>query len=336
VPLLLAWAPVWGWVVLANVLLGVSQGLAWSATVIMKIDLAGPARRGLAMGLNEFAGYVAVGLTAWATGWLASSLGSDTWVYLLGLGLAAGGALLSLAGASETLRHAAAEAPGPTSDAPPPLQTFLHTSFRHPALSSVSQAGLVNNLNDGLAWGLLPVWYAAHGLDLAQIGLLAAVYPTVWGVGQLAAGPLSDAVGRKPVLVAGMWVQAAALGGLAAGSTPTEFAIAAVALGIGTALVYPTFLAAIGDAAHPSWRATAVGTYRLWRDLGYVAGALLAGWIASHWGIGTAIAVVAALTGLSGLWLAVRMPREVAKRSSQSYVPSAPHAPAVSGATETR
>jgi len=310
VPALLAWAPSWGWILAANALLGVSQGLTWSTTVIMKIDLVGPRQRGLAMGINEFAGYVAVGVTAWATGYLAGTSGLGAEPFLMGLGIAAAGALLSLVGAHETRAHAAVEASqhhveGPTLTA---SEVFARTSLHDPTLSSVSQAGLVNNLNDGMAWGLLPLWYAHHGLTLPQIGVLAALYPTLWGLLQLGAGPASDQLGRKPLLVAGMGVQAGGLLVIAISSTFGGFATGAALLGVGTALVYPTLLAAIGDVAHPSWRASAVGIYRLWRDLGYVVGALLAGAVAQALGLQAAIVVVAGLTLASGALVALRMP----------------------------
>jgi len=303
VPVALVWAPSWGWIVAANALLGVSQGLAWSTTVVMKIDLAGPARRGLAMGLNEFAGYVAVAGAALGTGWLAAAGAGSP--FTVGLALAAAGLLLSVFAVRETRGHAALEAA--ETDAPaPPGDALRRTSRGDPTLASVSRAGLVNNLNDGVAWGLFPLVFAAAGLDLQRIGALAALYPAVWGVGQLVTGPLSDRVGRKPLIVAGMAVQAV---GVAAVATATAFpgwAAAAVLLGVGTAMVYPTLLAAVGDAAHPSRRAAAVGTYRLWRDAGYVVGALGAGLIADLAGIDAALWAVAALTGASAVDVALR------------------------------
>ncbi len=311
VPLLIIWAPSWGWVVAANVLLGVNQGLAWSTTVIMKIDLAGPHRRGLAMGLNEAAGYLAVAATAAATGALAAENGLRPAPFLLALAYAALGLGLSTFFVRETREHARHEATTHATGAHgadlPTRRIAALVSYREPALSSAAQAGMVNNLNDGLAWGLFPLLFAAAGLSLRQIGVLAALYPAVWGLGQLATGPLSDRYGRKPFIVAGMLLQAAALAWIAAADTFPTWAAAAVLLGAGTAMVYPTLLAAIGDVAHPAWRARAVGVYRLWRDGGFAVGALVAGILADAYGIRTATAVVAALTAASGLLAWVRM-----------------------------
>ncbi|TQJ52144.1 MFS transporter [Phycicoccus sp. SLBN-51] len=317
VPLLLIWAPSWAWVVAANVLLGVSQGLTWSTTVVMKIDLVGAQRRGLAMGLNEAAGYAAVAATAMVTGLLAQSYGLRPAPFLLGLAFAALGLALSSLAVRETREHARLEAKGHVARADgrhdhlheelTSGQVFAQTSFREPALSSASQAGLVNNLNDGLAWGLFPVLFAATGMSVARIGVLAALYPAVWGLGQLVTGALSDRWGRKWLIVAGMLVQAVGLGLVAAGDTFGAWAVAAVLLGAGTAMVYPTLLASIGDVAHPAWRARSVGVYRLWRDGGFAVGALLSGVLADLYGVRTAIWAVAALTAASGLVVAVRM-----------------------------
>jgi MFS family permease len=311
VPLMIIWAPSWGWVVAANVLLGVNQGLAWSTTVIMKIDLAGPHRRGLAMGLNEAAGYLAVAGTAAATGALAAQYGLRPAPFLLALAYAAFGLGLSAFFVKETRGHAHLEAGTAANGAHgadlPTRQVAALVSYREPALSSAAQAGLVNNLNDGLAWGLFPLLFATAGLSLGQIGALAALYPAVWGLGQLATGPLSDRYGRKPFIVAGMLLQGAALAWIAAADTFTAWAAAAVLLGAGTAMVYPTLLAAIGDVAHPTWRARAVGVYRLWRDGGFAIGALLAGVLADAYGIRAATAAVAALTAASGLYAWARM-----------------------------
>ena len=313
VPLLLIWAPSWGWVVAANVLLGISQGLTWSTTVIMKIDLVGPARRGTAMGLNEAAGYGAVAVTALATGYLADAYGLRPAPFLLGLAFAALGLGLSTLVVQETRGHARLEAAvhvpatGDLSGALSDRQVFVHTSLRDRALSSASQAGLVNNLNDGLAWGLFPVLFATAGLSVARIGVLVALYPAVWGVGQLATGALSDRWGRKRLIVGGMLLQAFALGILAAAGTFTWWAVAAVLLGAGTAMVYPTLMAAIGDVAHPAWRARSVGVYRLWRDAGFAVGAVLAGVVADAYGIRAAVWTIAALTAASGLVVAARM-----------------------------
>ncbi len=310
VPLLLIWAPNWGWIVAANVLLGVNQGLAWSTTVIMKIDLVGPARRGLAMGLNEAAGYGAVAATAMATGYLAAAHGLRPVPFYLGVAYAAFGLGLTVFTVRETRGHADHEAgahPATADAALSTRQVAALTSFREPALSAVSQAGMVNNLNDGLAWGLFPVLFAAHGLSVAQIGVLAAIYPGVWGLGQLLTGPASDRYGRKPLIVAGMLTQAAALALVAAADTFLLWTVAAVLLGAGTALVYPILLAAVGDVAHPAWRARAVGVYRLWRDGGFAVGALLAGVLADLFGIPVATYAVAALTAASGVLVVARM-----------------------------
>jgi MFS family permease len=312
VPALLIWAPNWTWVVIANVLLGINQGLTWSTTVIMKIDLVGPARRGLAMGFNEAAGYGAVAVTALATGYLAAAHGLRPAPFLLGAAYIALGLGLSATLVRETHGHARHEAAGhhPMPGTNGDLSTravFALTSFRERALSAASQAGMVNNLNDGLAWGIFPVLFAQHGLGVARIGLLAALYPAVWGIGQLATGALSDRWGRKWLIASGMWVQAAAIAVFGWGSSFGIWAAAAVLLGLGTAMVYPTLLAAVGDVAHPAWRARAVGVYRLWRDGGFAVGAILAGILADAFGLTSAIAVVAVLTGLSGIVVAARM-----------------------------
>ena len=317
VPLMLIWAPTWGWVIAANVLLGINQGLTWSSTIIMKIDLAGPERRGLAMGLNEAAGYLAVAATALATGYIAARYGLRPEPFYLGIAYAALGLGLSTFAVRETREYARLEATTHLTRADgrhdhlhsqlSDRQVFMHTSFREPALSAASQAGMVNNLNDGLAWGLFPVLFAAAGLSIAQIGILAALYPAVWGLGQLITGALSDRTGRKPLICAGMLLQAAALALVALGGSFPVWAVAAALLGVGTAMVYPTLLAAIGDVAHPEWRARSVGVYRLWRDGGFAVGALAAGLLADAYDITTAIWVVAALTAASGLLVAVRM-----------------------------
>jgi MFS family permease len=313
VPLLLMWAPSWGWVIFANVLLGVNQGLTWSTTVIMKIDLVGPAKRGLAMGFNEAAGYGAVALTALATGFLAANHGLRPAPFYLGLAYAGLGLALSVIFVRETHGHAKAEAANhiPAADAlAGDLSTgdiFLLTSFREKALSSCSQAGMVNNLNDGLAWGLFPLYFAAAGVSVGRIGVLAALYPAVWGLGQLVTGGLSDRIGRKWLIAGGMFTQAFAIALIGATSGFWIWAAGAVLLGAGTAMVYPTLLAAIGDVAHPNWRARSVGVYRLWRDGGFAVGAILAGIVADLFGLTAAIYTVAAITAVSGLVVAIRM-----------------------------
>jgi MFS family permease len=313
VPLLVIWAPSWGWIVFANVLLGVNQGLTWSTTVIMKIDLAGPRRRGLAMGLNEAAGYGALAATALATGLIAERAGLRPGPFFLGLAYAALGLGLSAFAVRETRGHAEAEAAGHVSpregmgDGLSARRVFLLTSFREPALSSCSLAGMLNNLNDGMAWGLFPLLYADGGLSVAAIGTLAAIYPAVWGLVQLATGALSDRVGRKWMIATGMWVQAAGIALIAGASGFGVWAAGSVLLGGGTAMVYPTLLAAIGDVAHPAWRASAVGVYRLWRDAGYAIGAVLAGVLADAFGATAAVWSIAGLTAASGIVVAVRM-----------------------------
>jgi MFS family permease len=314
VPPLLIAAPDWSWVVAANVLLGVNQGLTWSTTVIMKIDLVGPERRGLAMGLNEAAGYGGLAVTALATGWLATAYGLRPAPFLLGAAFIALGLGLSSLAVKETAAYARHEATTVHPPAgrhlparPSTRQVAVLTSFREPALSAASQAGMVNNAGDALAWGLFPLLFARHGLTVGQIGVLAAVYPAVWAAGQLVTGALSDRLGRKWLIVAGMWLQALAVAVVALGTTFTVWTTAAVLLGAGTAMVYPTLLASIGDVAHPTWRARSVGVYRLWRDGGFAVGALVTGVIADAYGLVAAIWTMAALTGLSGLVVAVRM-----------------------------
>jgi MFS family permease len=305
VPLILIWAPDWGWVLVANVLLGINQGLAWSSTVIMKIDLVGPARRGLAMGLNEAAGYGAVALTALATGFIAAEAGLRPAPFFLGLAFAGLGLGLSVLLVHETRGHVRLEPDGRL--ALPWRAVLARTSFRDPTLSAASQAGLVNNLNDGMAWGLLPLFYASHGLAVAEVGILAAAYPAVWGIAQTGTGALSDRIGRKGLIVAGMLLQAGAIGLIAAASTFGVWLVAAALLGLGTAMVYPTLLAAVADVAAPSWRGAAVGVYRLWRDLGFAVGAIVAGVLADRAGVTFAIAAIGVITAASGLVVLVRM-----------------------------
>lgn len=310
VPLLIIWAPDWSWVIFANVLLGVNQGLTWSTTVNMKIDLAGPSRRGLAMGLNEASGYGAVAITALATGFIAARWGLRPQPFFLGIAYAGLGLGLSALFVRETRAHARQEAATHVGPAPHGLsarEVFVLTTLREPALSACSQAGLANNLNDGLAWGVLPLFFLANGLSVASIGVLAAVYPAVWGGGQLVTGALSDRLGRKWLIASGMLVQAAALALMVITRSFWGWAAEAALLGAGTAMVYPTLLAAIGDVAHPTWRASAVGVYRFWRDLGFAVGAFFAGLVADLFGLGAAIWAVAALTAISGVVVAIRM-----------------------------
>jgi MFS family permease len=299
----------------------VNQGLTWSTTVIMKIDLAGPERRGLAMGLNEAAGYGALAATAAATGWIATNHGLRPEPFLLGAAYIAIGLGLSAVFVRETRGHAQLEATHHTTPAPSLTlrQALVESAWRDRSLLAINQAGLVNNLNDGLAWGILPILFAADGLSVTEVGLLAAVYPAVWATGQLLTGAASDRTGRKPLIVAGMLIQAAALAGFAAASGAAPWAVAAVTLGIGTACVYPTLLAAIGDVAHPSWRASAVGIYRLWRDSGYAMGALIAGITADIIGLRGAIVTVAVLTAASGV-IAARLLTETHAPGGHDHV----------------
>jgi len=326
VPFLIMWAPSWNWVVFANVLLGINQGLCWSTTVIMKIDLVGPARRGLAMGLNEFAGYLAVSLAALASGYVAAAYALRPQPFYLGVVFALAGLILSLFFVRETRGHARQEAlladaqRDVVQDQPSFARVLLLVSWKDRALFAVSQAGLVNNLNDGMAWGLFPLFFATASLRVDEIALLAAIYPGVWGVSQLATGMLSDWLGRKWMIAAGMWVQAAAIFVIVSTRGFGPWAAGAVLLGLGTALVYPTLLASVGDVAHPDWRASAVGVYRLWRDGGYALGALLAGVLADLFGIPTAIAAVGGLTFLSGIVVAFAMYETLPGR--RTHVPS--------------
>jgi MFS family permease len=313
VPLLIIFAPSWGWIVFANVLLGVNQGLCWSTTVIMKIDLVGPNQRGLAMGLNEFAGYLAVSLAALGSGYLAAAYGLRPAPFMPGLALAGLGLLFSIFFVRETHPFTKVEAQlggvkkTTEEDAPSFAEVLLLTSWKDKTLFSVSQAGMVNNLNDGMVWGLLPLFLAGFGLSVERIGLLAATYPGVWGLSQLFTGALSDRIGRKGLIAGGMWVQAAGIGLLVWGQSFSWWLTAVALLGLGTGMVYPTLLAAVSDVAHPSWRGSAVGVYRLWRDGGYAIGALASGLLADAWGLHVAMAAIAGLTLFSGIIAAIFM-----------------------------
>lgn len=312
VPLLIIWAPDWSWVVAANVLLGINQGLTWSTTVIMKIDLVGPTRRGLALGLNEASGYLAVAGSALLTGFIAEQAGLRPAPFLfglavIGLGLGASATLVRETRghvAVEQRAHVAPDPTGPMAGRPTWRTVVWRTTWADRRLFAISQAGLVNNLNDGLAWGLLPIHFAARGLPLGEIAVLTALYPATWGLLQIGTGALSDRVGRIPLIVVGMLVQGAALAMIAVGDGFAAWAVSAATLGLGTALVYPTLIARVSDLAAPAWRASAIGVYRLWRDLGFAAGAVVAGLIADAAGAPTAVAAVAALTAASGLLVA--------------------------------
>ena len=304
VPFLIILAPTWGWVVAANVLLGVNQGLCWSAALVMKVDLVGPRQRGLAIGLNESAGYLAVSAAALASGYQASAHGLRPQPFLIGVGAAVAGLACSLF-ARETRQFAASESAGSGPEAAAPRDIFARVSWTVPSLRAVSQAGLINNLNDGLGWGLFPLYFVSAGASLTQAATLAAVYPAVWGVCQLPAGPVSDRFGRKGLMVIGMTLQGLALVWVAVGRGFWPWLGAMIALGLGTALVYPTFLGAVSDHSDPGWRASAIGVYRWWRDLGYALGALVAGGAADLFGIPASIGLVGALTLASGLVVAM-------------------------------
>jgi MFS family permease len=309
VPFMIMSAPSWEWVIAANALLGINQGFAWSMTVIMKIDLVGPKSRGLAVGLNEFAGYLMVGITAFLTGYIAAHFGLRPVPFYLGIGYAVLGLVFSVLLVRDTRHHVRLEAG--TNPGPAETVGFWHifalTSFRDRNLFAASQAGLVNNLNDGMSWGIFPLFFAAFGLGVERIGILKAVYPATWGILQVATGPLSDRWGRKGLIVAGMWVQAT---GLLLTALTREFEywlFGSLLLGVGTAMVYPSLIAAVSDASHPTWRARSLSVYRFWRDLGYAIGALSAGIIADILGMAWAIGIIAALTFVSGAVVALLM-----------------------------
>ncbi len=309
VPFMINLAPSWGWIVAANALLGINQGFAWSMTVIMKVDLVGPKSRGLAVGLNEFAGYLSVGVTAFLTGWIASVYGLRPVPIYLGVGYAVLGLTLSLLLVRDTRHHVRLEIANHARE-PSQLrfkEIFLKTSFRDRDLFAACQAGLVNNLNDGMSWGIFPLFFTSFGLGVERIGILKAIYPATWGILQVVTGPLSDRWGRKGLIVGGMWVQAA---GLLLTAVTRQFGwwfVASLLLGLGTAMVYPSLIAAVSDASHPSWRARSLSVYRFWRDLGYAIGALSAGLIADRFGFAWAIASIGGLTFLSGLVVALVM-----------------------------
>ncbi|WP_026605580.1 MFS transporter [Methylocapsa acidiphila] len=309
VPFMIGWGPSWGWVIAANALLGVNQGFAWSMTVIMKVDLVGPKSRGLAVGLNEFAGYLSVGLTAFLTGYIAERYGLRPEPFYLGIGYAALGLILSTLLVRDTRRHVALEVSRHASAGPAVgfWEIFRRASFGDRNLFAASQAGLVNNLNDGMSWGIFPLFFASFGLGVERIGILKAIYPAVWGVLQTATGPLSDRWGRKGLIAAGMWVQAGALFLTAVTHRFGWWLLASVLLGLGTAMVYPTLIASVSDSSHPLWRARSLSVYRFWRDLGYAIGALSAGVIADLFGAAWAIIAIGALTFASGAVVAAVM-----------------------------
>jgi MFS family permease len=309
VPFMIGWGPSWGWIVAANVLLGVNQGLTWSTTVIMKVDLVGPKSRGLAVGLNEFAGYLAVGLTAYLSGFIAQRYGLRPAPFYLGIAYVALGLALSALLVRDTRGHVAAESSAhhQRADELRFWDVFRRTSWGDRNLFAASQAGLVNNLNDGMSWGLFPLFFAGFGLAVERIGILKAVYPAVWGVFQTLTGPLSDRWGRKGLIVSGMWVQAAGLAVTAFARAFGGWLLGSVLLGLGTAMVYPTLIASVSDASHPTWRARSLSVYRFWRDMGYAIGALAAGLIADALGVAAAIAAAGLVTFLSGVVVAISM-----------------------------
>lgn len=310
VPFMIAWGPNWGWIVAANALLGINQGFAWSMTVIMKVDLVGPKSRGLAVGLNEFAGYLAVGATAFLAGFIAQRYGLRPQPVYLDMGYAVLGLALSVLLVRDTRQHVGQEISqhhGSTSEQLSFWKIFQRASFGDSNLFAASQAGLINNLNFGVSWGIFPLYFASFGLAIERIGILNSVYPAVWGVLQTVTGPLSDRWGRKGLIVAGMWVQATGLFLIGVTHGFGWWLLGSVLLGLGTAMVYPTLIAAISDASHPSWRARSLSVYRFWRDLGYAVGALSAGVIADTLGLSWAIRIIAGLSLLSGAIVVVFM-----------------------------
>lgn len=305
VPLMLMYAPSWDWIVAANVLLGINQGLAWSSTVVMKIDLVGEKQRGFAMGLNEFAGYLAVALVAFLTGYIAAEYGLRPYPFILGIALAVLGLLGSIFFIKDTRKHVAAE--NSFSDMPMLKNIFWETTWKHPNLGAVTQAGLVNNLNDGMAWGIFPILLASKGFSLEAIGVVTAIYPAVWGFGQLFTGKMADLYNKKYLLFSGMFLQAIALGFFLFADSLTHYIILSAILGWGTAMVYPTFLATVAENTHPKDRANSVGVFRLWRDMGYAIGAILTGLIADAMGLEASILTIAFLTLASAMVIAIRM-----------------------------
>lgn len=309
VPFILMYAPSWDWIVAANVLLGINQGLAWSSTVVMKIDLVGEKQRGFAMGLNEFAGYLAVAIVAFLTGYIAAEYGIRPYPFILGIALAVFGLLGSIFLIKDTRKHVAAE--NSYSETPLLKNIFWETTWKHPNLGSVTQAGLVNNLNDAMAWGIFPILLATKGFSLEAIGIVTAIYPAVWGFGQLFTGKMADIYNKKFLLFLGMLLQGIALGMFIFANSLSHYIILSAILGWGTAMVYPTFLATVAENTHPKDRANSVGVFRLWRDMGYAIGAILTGLIADTLGLEASILTIAFLTLTSAMVIAVRMKKRI-------------------------
>ncbi|WP_057937825.1 MFS transporter [Algoriphagus resistens] len=305
VPLILIYATNWNWIIAANILLGINQGLTWSSTVVMKIDLVGDRNRGLAMGLNESAGYLAVGIVAFLTGWIASEYGIRPYPFYLGIGFAVTGLLASYFLVTDTVHHVNSETK--SSHVKKLKNVFRETTWSNPNLGSITQAGLVNNLNDGMIWGLFPILLASKGFSMAEIGKMAAIYPVIWGLGQLVTGKLADILAKKSMLFWGMLIQGIAIITMVFATTFSQFAILSTLLGIGTAVVYPTFLAAIADNTHPEQRANSIGVFRLWRDLGYAIGAILTGLIADFFGVDNSILSIGLITMISSVVIKLRM-----------------------------
>lgn len=309
VPFLLMFAQSWGWIIAANIFLGINQGLAWSSTVVMKIDLVGERNRGLAMGLNESAGYVSVALVAFLTGWIASEYGLRPYPFYIGIGFAVLGLMGSWLLINDTMHHVNSESR--TSAVPKLKRLFAETTWKHKDLASVTQAGLINNLNDGLVWGLLPILLADLSFSLDRIGVITGVYPAVWGIGQLATGKMADHLSKKKMLFWGMLLQGLTLVLMAWAVSYLQFILLSFTLGLGTAIVYPTFLAAVAEITHPHQRAQSIGIFRLWRDLGYAIGALLTGILADWFGIYTAVLAIGILTFASAWIIQLRMRKEL-------------------------
>lgn len=313
IPFILIYANNWNWIIFANILLGLNQGLTWSMAVIMKIDLVGSKKRGLAVGINEFAGYLSVGIVAFLTGYIANKYGIRPYPFYLGILFSFAGLLLTIIFLKDTKGHVETEST--KSDIPLLKNIFLDTTFKHKSLSGITQAGLVNNLNDGMTWGLLPLLLLSKSFTVSQIGLLTAIYPTVWGLSQLFTGKLSDIYSKKMLLFWGMLLQSFGIILLVFATTEIHFILIGILLGFGTALVYPTFINAISDFTHPIQRAESLGTFRLWRDLGYAIGAILTGIIADSFGLDISIIAIGLLTGLSALIILIRV-KDVKKNNA--------------------